>query len=98
MVFSWRLTGEGIFYNRLLFINNMLLFSGKFCVGGEGCDEGGQSCDRGIPLVLLLGETYVVRCGQELKQKNFDIFKKTGLIILIFGTEEYFWIVCQHQE
>ena len=54
-VFPWRLTsGGGIFYHRLLFKNNMILFSplfsGNFC-GGQGCDGEGQSRDKGDPLV-----------------------------------------------
>ena len=47
---------EGIFNNRLLFENNMLLFSVNFC-GGQGLDGGGQSRDGGIPPVPSLGKT-----------------------------------------
>ena len=38
----------GIFNNRLLFQNNMPLFSGNFC-GGQGLDGGGHSRDRENP-------------------------------------------------
>ena len=41
----------GDFNNRLLFTNNRLLFSllfsGNFCEGEQGLDEGRQSRDRG---------------------------------------------------
>ena len=41
------------FNNMLLFKNNRLLFSllfsGNFFVGGQRCDGGEQSPDRGIP-------------------------------------------------
>ena len=47
-----------IFNNRLLFKNNelllSLLFSENFCVGGQGCDGGGQSRDS---FLTPLGKT-----------------------------------------
>ena len=47
-VFLRRLSSGRIFDNRLLFKNNMLLFSGDFC-GIQGLDGGRQSRNRGIP-------------------------------------------------
>ena len=38
---------------------SFLLFSRNFC-GGQGCDEGEHSRDRGNPLVSPLGKTLLV--------------------------------------
>ena len=71
-----RPTSGGILNNRILFDNSRLLFSGKFCGGGQGCDGGRQSRDRGILTVPPLGKNLYHAQNKMLDQTVFMLLSE----------------------